>query len=60
MEKEVGVDREKMLDNMTVWLQNDSMTAWLRNDKPVQNISCTWNRVRWKSMVANAMKHGTE
>ena len=46
-----GRQREKILDSMTVWLQKD---------KPTQTIWCTWNRERWKSMVANAMKHGTE
>ena len=51
MEKEAGADREKILDSMTVWLQKD---------KPIQTISCTSNRERWRSMVANAMKYGTE
>ena len=43
--------REKILDNVTVWLQKD---------KPIQTISWTRNRERWRSMVASAMKHGTE
>ena len=51
MEKEAGAAREKMLD---------STTRWLQLDKPAQMISCTWNHVRWRSMVANAMEHGTE
>ena len=45
-----GRQREKILDSMTVWLQKD---------KPIQTISCTLNRERWRSMVANAMKYGT-
>ena len=39
--------REKMLDSITVCL---------RKDKPTPTISCTWNRERWRHMVANAMK----
>ena len=46
-----GRQREKILDSMTVWLQKD---------KPMQTMSCTSNRERWRSMVANAMKFGTE
>ena len=38
----------------------DSMTVWLQKDKPTQTILCSWNHERWRSMVANAMKHGTE
>ena len=48
MEEEAGADREKILDSMTVWLQKD---------KSIQTISCTSNRERWISIVANAMKH---
>ena len=51
LEHLVTTDREKILDSMTVWLQKD---------KPIQTISCTSNRERWRSMVANAMKYGTE
>ena len=36
-----GRQREKILDSMTVMLQKD---------KPIQTISCTWNRERWRSM----------
>ena len=46
-----GRQKEKILDSMTVSLQKD---------KPTQAISCTWNRERWRSMVTNAMKHGTK
>ena len=46
-----GRRRERILDSMIVWLQRD---------KPIQMISCTWNNERWRFMVANAMKHGTE
>ena len=41
-----GRQREKMLD---------SMTSWLHKENAIQTISCTWNRDRWRSMVANAM-----
>ena len=46
-----GRQREKILDSVTVWLQKD---------KPTKTISFTWNCERWRSMVFNAMKHGTE
>ena len=36
------------------------LTVWLQRDKPIQMISCTWNCERWRSVVANAMKHDTE
>ena len=46
-----GRQREKILDSMTVWLQKE---------KPTKTISFTWNCERWRFMVFNAMKHGTE
>ena len=43
-----GRQREKILDSMTVRLQKD---------KGIQTILCTCNCERWRSMIANAIKH---
>ena len=49
------ISRGRLRKNML-----DSMIVWLQKDKPTQTIPCNWNCERWRSMVANAMKHGTE
>ena len=46
-----GRQKEKILYSMTVWIQED---------KPIQMMLWTLNCERWRSMVAKALKYGTE
>lgn len=45
-----GRQREKMIDGLT---------AWLRTSSPTNTIASVWNRSGWKTMIAEAVKHGT-
>ena len=46
-----GRQREKLLDNLTAWLMIQNATVAL---------ACVPNRDRWRSMIADAMRHGTQ
>ena len=45
-----GRQREKMLDSLSTWLQKDT---------PGEVLSCTCDRIGWRSMIAEAGRHGT-
>lgn len=45
-----GTQREKMLDGLVTWM----------NDTPINMLDSVWNRCSWKSLIANAIEHGTE
>ncbi|XP_069977493.1 uncharacterized protein [Penaeus vannamei] len=45
-----GRQREKMLDGLTAWLQTSD---------PSSTIASVWNGEEWRTMIAEAAKHGT-